>query len=121
MKRHTAAVLLIPFILSACSANLSDKERVDAFYEKRQSSLESDIDKTVSDYASGIVTKYHTEPYFNPTQKIPHYYAEQLDSLSIPYPADLVYVNDEYNFYKDRAQFNQKNYQNIEIESDHNH
>lgn len=121
MKQSTFIALLIPFILVACSADISDKERVDVFYKNKLDNIEADIDKTISEYSTGIVTKYYPEPYFNPTKPIPHYYAEKLDRMGIPYPKELVYINDDYNFYKDRAQFNSENYVNVEAEAGHDH
>lgn len=121
MKKCTAIALLIPFIFSACSANLSDKELVDEFYKNELSNIETDIDKTVTEYSSSIVTKYLPEPYFNPTQPIPHYYAEKLDALGVPYPKELVYESEEYNFYKSRAQVDVEHHTNTGIKPEYNH
>lgn len=121
MKLHTFIALLIPFSLIACSADISDKERVEAFYNNNLINIEAETDKTLEEYSSGIVTKYYPEPYFNPTKPIPHYYAEKLDFMGVQYPKELVYVSDEYNFYKDRAQFNAENYQGVEEASSHEH
>ena len=121
MKLRHFILTVIPFILIGCSANVSDRERVDQYFEKLSSELAKQVDQEAASYSEGIITQYYPEPYFNPTQPIPHYYAERLELAGIPYPQDKVYQHSDYEFYKERSQYNLENLHGVEDTTPHSH
>ncbi|HCA5183664.1 TPA: hypothetical protein MW242_003303 [Acinetobacter baumannii] len=110
MKHSFNLTILITLILAGCSADKSDKELVEEFYNTQTGSLLADVDETTQNYSKAIITKYYPEPYFNPNKPIPDYYAKKLDSLGVSYPASLVYVNEDYKFFKGQAEYNDTHY-----------
>lgn len=103
----------LALILSACSADMSDTDRVIAFAEKAKEVQLLSAESLAQKYAQSIITKLEPEPYFNPDKPIPDYYALSLDSIGINYPKDQVYRSDDYWFYK--------NSPTIDKHQDHNH
>ena len=93
---------LIPLLFfTACSASLSDKERVNEVYDDATEKLEKEADAIVSQYSQKVIEQVDPDPYFNPNEPVPHYYAEKLEDIGVSVPADKIYVNEDYEHYKE--------------------
>lgn len=101
MKLKIISTLIPILLLAACSASLSDKERVDEVYDQQAEKLEKEADAIVKQYSENITENADPDPYFNPTEPVPHYYAEKLEAAGVAVPADKIYIDENYEHYKE--------------------
>ena len=84
-------------LITACSASLSDKERVAEVYDQQAEKLDKEADAIVKQYSENITENADPGPYFNPTEPVPHYYAEKLDNWSVDLKVSQLNKCNAYN------------------------